>query len=372
MGVPQAGWRVGHRPALDGLRGVAVLLVVADHAGFLPEPSGGIGVTVFFVLSGFLITRVVVEAREAGSWSMPRFVANRFVRLFPALALMVVVVSTVLLARGFPAEGVAARALRALTYVENMAPPMRFPVFSHTWSLGIEEQFYLLWPLALPWVLRRRGPLPALVALIAASVTVAIVVPVDWLPMHAYALLSGCGLALAGPPSPRRWLLPVGALGLVGAVAVAPHLSQIYLYGPMLATPAAVLLVAGAAASSRVLELPHLRFAGRISYALYLWHVPLFRLSGTTYAGTAALPWIVLAGVLAVVSTLVLEEPLRRAWRRRGDWPATHRAPAPGEIRSHSVPRGIRSLTSTAPQVGVTECAASSKNRVSLRQPRAR
>jgi peptidoglycan/LPS O-acetylase OafA/YrhL len=211
-----------------------------------------------------------------------------------------------------------------------MAPPMRFPVFSHTWSLGIEEQFYLLWPLALPWVLRRRAPLPALVALIAASVTVAIMVPVDWLPMHAYALLSGCTLALAGPPSPRSWLLPVGTLGLAGALAVAPQLSQIYLYGPMLATPAAVLLVAGAAASSRVLELPHLRFIGRISYALYLWHVPLFRLSGTTYAGTAALPWIGLAGVLAVASTLVLEEPLRRAWRSRGGWPAAQRRPNAG------------------------------------------
>src|SRR6476661_5191671 len=105
MGVPLAGWRVGHRPALDGLRGVAVLLVVADHAGFLPELSGGIGVTVFFVLSGFLITRVIVEAREGGSWSMPRFMANRFVRLFPALALMVVVVSTILLARGLLGHG---------------------------------------------------------------------------------------------------------------------------------------------------------------------------------------------------------------------------------------------------------------------------
>jgi peptidoglycan/LPS O-acetylase OafA/YrhL len=123
-------------------------------------------------------------------------------------------------------------------------------------------------------------------------------------------------------------------LGLVGALVVAPHFSQIYLYGPMLATPAAVLLVAGAAASSRVLELPHLRFIGRISYALYLWHVPLFRLSGTTYAGTAALPWIGLASALAVISTLVLEEPLRRAWRSRGGWPAAERRPSAGR---HSV-----------------------------------
>src|SRR6478735_1853778 len=99
MGVPLAGWRVGHRPALDGLRGVAVLLVVADHAGFLPEPDGGIGVTLFFVLSGFLITRMIVEAREAGTWSMPAFLANRAVRLFPALLVMVAAVSTVMLLR---------------------------------------------------------------------------------------------------------------------------------------------------------------------------------------------------------------------------------------------------------------------------------
>ncbi len=337
---PQLGWRVGHRPALDGLRGVAVLLVLADHSGFLPEPSGGIGVTVFFVLSGFLITRVIVEAREGGAWSMPEFVANRFVRLFPALALMVLVVSTILLARGFPAGGVADRALPALAYVENISPTKRFPVFGHTWSLGVEEQFYLLWPLALPWVLRRRRPLPVLVALIAASVTVEVMAPRDWLPMHAYALLSGCALALAGPPAPRRWLLPVGTLWLAGAIAVAPHFSQIYVYGPMLATPAAVLLVAGAATRSRVLELPPLRFVGRISYALYLWHVPLLRLSGTTYAGTAALPWIGLAGVLAVASTLLLEEPLRRAWRTRDGRLLVPRRPITMAQPGHSQPAG--------------------------------
>ena len=332
MDAPQAGWRIGYRPALEGLRGAAVLLVVADHAGFLPEPSGSIGVTVFFVLSGFLITRVIVEARESGSWSMQRFVANRFVRLFPALALMVVVVSTILLADGFPADGVADRAVPALTYVENMAPPLRFPVFGHTWSLGVEEQFYLLWPLALPWVMRRRRPLPTLGVLIAASVTLAMTVTSDSLPMHGYALMSGCAIALAGPPSPRSWLLPVGALGLVGALVVAPHFSHVYVYGPMLATPPAVLMVAGATSGSRVLELPPLRFTGRISYGLYLWHVPLFRLSGTTYAGNPTLPWIALAGGLAVMSTLALEEPLRGAWRARGRLRSAQSRPGRGSI----------------------------------------
>jgi peptidoglycan/LPS O-acetylase OafA/YrhL len=100
----------------------------------------------------------------------------------------------------------------------------------------------------------------------------------------------------------------------------------------MLAMPPAVLMVAGAANSSRVLELPLVRFTGRISYALYLWHVPLFRLSGTTYAGNPTLAWIALAGVLAVISTLALEEPLRRAWRSRGGWPSAQRRPSRGSI----------------------------------------
>jgi peptidoglycan/LPS O-acetylase OafA/YrhL len=327
VGAEKPEWRIGRRPALDGLRGVAVLLVVADHAGFLPEPAGSIGVTVFFVLSGFLITRVIVEARQTGSWSMPRFAADRFVRLFPALLVMVLSVSILLLAEGFPAQVVVDRAVPALTYVQNMAPTKRFPVFGHTWSLGVEEQFYLLWPLALPWVVRRSRPLLAVVALIAGSATVAIMVPGDWLPMHGYGLLCGCALAIAGPPETRRWLLPVGTLGLVGAIAVAPHLPRIYVYGPLLATLPAMVLVTGAAASSSsILEQPLLRFTGRTSYALYLWHVPLMRVSRTTYHGHVSLPWIALSAVLAVGSTLMLEEPLRRRWRRASAAPQHHRA----------------------------------------------
>jgi peptidoglycan/LPS O-acetylase OafA/YrhL len=327
------GWRLGHRPALDGLRGVAVLLVLADHSGFLPEPSGGIGVTVFFVLSGFLITRLIVEAREEGTWSMPSFMANRFVRLVPALAVMVATVSAVLLLRGLAPGVVAGRALPALFYVQNMAPRMTFPVFGHTWSLGVEEQFYLVWPLLLPWVLRRVRPLAAIAAGVAASVAVEVAMPQDWLPMHAYALLTGCALALVGPAAMARWersearlwALPVGATLLVVAVIVGPSFSQLYVYGPMLAAPAAALMVAGADAH-RWLAVPALCFAGRISYALYLWHVPLLRLTGTTYAGAAALLPIAVAVGLAVASTLLLEEPLRRAWRQRRSRVPRHRA----------------------------------------------
>jgi peptidoglycan/LPS O-acetylase OafA/YrhL len=310
-------WRLGRRPALDGLRGLAVVLVVADHTGYLPEPAGGIGVTVFFVLSGFLITRVIVESRETGTWSMPGFVANRFVRLFPALLLMVGVVSLVLVLLGYPTDGIEDRAVPALTYVQNMEPRMSFPVFGQTWSLGVEEQFYLLWPLVLPWVLARGRPRLVLATAIAGSAAAMIGFPHDWLPMHAYALLSGCLLALVGPLPSRGWLLPAGALGLAATIAVAPAAAHIYVWGPLLATPPAVLLVAGAIHGSRVLEWSALRFVGRISYAVYLWHVPLLRLTGTTYGRATALPAVALAVAVAVVSTLVVEEPLRRAGRLR-------------------------------------------------------
>jgi peptidoglycan/LPS O-acetylase OafA/YrhL len=317
MCAAAARWRLGHRPALDGLRGVAVLTVLADHSGFLPEPTGGIGVALFFVLSGFLITRVIVEAREDGAWSFGGFLANRFFRLFPALLVMVAVVSVVLLARGYSPAGVVERAAPPLAYVQNMFRPLSLPVFGHTWSLGVEEQFYLLWPLVLPWFVGRTRPRLLLGLAILGSAALMVAVPRDWLPMHAYALLAGCALALLGPPRRQRWLLPIGAAGFLAAIAVAPSYHQIYVYGPMTATPAAVLLVVGAVHGNRGLELTALRFVGRISYALYLWHVPLLRLTGTTYAGPAALLPLAAAFLVASASTLLFEEPVRRAWRHR-------------------------------------------------------
>ena len=142
-------WRLGHRPALDGLRGLAVALVLLDHSAVLPDPVGAFGVTVFFVLSGFLITRVIVEAREAGTWSYRRFLGNRAARLLPALVVVVVVTTAVTREYG--------QALAALLYVQDFA---HFwydgGLLDHTWSLAVEEQFYLLWPFLLPAVARMR------------------------------------------------------------------------------------------------------------------------------------------------------------------------------------------------------------------------
>jgi peptidoglycan/LPS O-acetylase OafA/YrhL len=310
-------WRLGHRPALDGLRGVAVLIVVADHAGFLREPAGSIGVTVFFVLSGFLITRVIVEARDDRTWSMKGFLANRFVRLFPALVVMLTVVSAIFLARGYPLGQLLIRTVPGLTYVQNMVPLVHYEIVGQTWSLGVEEQFYLLWPLVLPWVIARSRPRVILVVAMLASAASMIALPRDWLPMHAYALLAGCALALAGPVTRRWWLVPLGAVGLIASIAVAPDFSQIFVYGPMIAVPSAVLLVAGAAGGDRVLALPPLRFVGRISYAVYLWHVPLIKLAHATHTGEPALRPVAISFVVATASTLLLEEPLRRGWKRR-------------------------------------------------------
>jgi peptidoglycan/LPS O-acetylase OafA/YrhL len=308
---------LGRRPALDGLRGVAVLIVVADHAGFLDEPAGSIGVTVFFVLSGFLITRVIVEARDDGTWSMPAFLGNRFVRLYPALLTVVAVMSVVMLQRGYPVHKLLVRTVPALTYVQNMVPLVRHEIFGQTWTLGVEEQFYLLWPLALPWVLRRSRPPVVLAVAMVASAASALALAHDWLPMHAYALLAGCALALGAPVTRRAWLVPVGAVLLVTSIAVAPDLGRIFVYGPLLGLPAAVLLVAGAAGGNRVLALLPIRFVGRISYAVYLWHVPLIKLHHATHTGVPALRPVALSFVVATASTFLLEEPLRRAWRRR-------------------------------------------------------
>src|ERR1700754_4613826 len=156
-GMLASGLRRKHLPTLDGLRAVAVLLVILDHAG-LPAP-GGLGVLMFFVLSGFLITWLLLrEDACTGTVSISDFYFRRVLRIFPAFYFYAVVILA--LAVWMAKEIVWPQVIASLFYVNNYYQAIQGDPasgFSQTWSLGVEEQFYLTWP-ALFVLLRRGGP----------------------------------------------------------------------------------------------------------------------------------------------------------------------------------------------------------------------
>lgn len=334
--------RMGDRRwyALDGLRGIAVLMVVLGHVLLPAAPLAIAGVSVFFVLSGFLITQVILTARARGQWSLGGFLAARVVRLAPALLVMVAVSVAGWLLTGGAWSDTAWHAVAAVTYVENIfhghfgGPHM----FSHTWSLAVEEQFYLLWPLLLPFVVRARRPLLLLGGAILASMVLRLWLAmsshpiVDYvssasLPANAFALLAGCLLAIDPPKvsagQAQRVVPIVGLVAIIAASALFisnPPLSVVLL--PILVALLAPVVVACALPGVPLLEVAWLRFVGRISYALYLWHFPVLVLSDQMYGELAAVPALVLSFALATASTLWLEEPLRRRWRARHTTPA--------------------------------------------------
>lgn len=201
-------WRLGYRAGLDGVRGIAILMVVAYHAGLVPVGYvGATGVTVFFVLSGFLITRLLIqETDQQGRIDLGAFYARRARRLLPALVVMLVVVLAL------QPEQVGS-ALWALSYAANwaMVVDVELVPFEHAWSLSIEEQFYVLWPVAfmIGWRIRSVGII-LLLLLVARAFT-----PVDAefisfsTPIQAPALLIGVLLAFVHwqplrNPWPRR------------------------------------------------------------------------------------------------------------------------------------------------------------------------
>jgi len=319
--TPEAPAPAGSRPggrdlALDSLRGVAIVLVLAAHAHLWHADQLGVtGVTVFFVLSGFLITTVLVrEQYTTGRLSLGRFYARRALRLLPALLLMLVLMS---FAATTTWSAWWRSALASALYVGNwvrVADPTGFhPALIHTWTLAVEEHYYLLWPLVLVLLRRRgRGFLLALVLLAAASVALRSALWPSWHAQlgsdtNAYGLLLGSALALVRP----RRDLRAGVLGaalLVLAVAL-PSVAT----GPVAAV-AALCLVSGP-----VPTWPVLVGAGRISYGLYLWHIPVM----STVILVAQPEWVralalyPVAVLLALVSYRFVETPFLRLKDRR-------------------------------------------------------
>jgi peptidoglycan/LPS O-acetylase OafA/YrhL len=310
-----------HRPELDGVRGIAILAVLASHAG-VPgvSPVGGLaGVTLFFALSGYLITGLLLaELDAAGAVNLGRFYLRRALRLFPALAAVLVVVALGTVAGAWaslPGSSDMPVIMPAvILYISNwvLVGGQALGVLGHTWSLGIEEQFYLLWPAVLLIALRltdRRRL--ALVAVGFAALITPYRVEVFWSgdllhglwgsDVHADALLIGCAVALMnarlGPA--LGWL---GVVGVVVSTLLWPSFEATAYMTPI-ATVAAALAVAGA---PDALRWAPLAYVGRISYGLYLWHY-LFLWWG--------LPWlvvIVLSFVTAQISYVAIERPFVR------------------------------------------------------------
>jgi peptidoglycan/LPS O-acetylase OafA/YrhL len=277
----------GYRPELDGVRGLAILLVVVSHlfAGQVAA-AGFAGVGIFFVLSGYLITGVLLR-----DGNLPRFYLHRVARLAPPLVITLAAV----VASGYTA-GVVPTVLYfanwPMAFVTNLGP------LAHSWSLSIEEQFYLVFPLALPFLSRR---VHVVLTIAAASVLIRFALPEA--PMY-YAtvarldgLLLGCALALTRWRANLTWpaLALLGGVSLTGENPFAWSLTAITLAGAMLV-----------ASTPRVL-LP-LAPLGRISYSLYLYHWPLMWFLGPI--------GLALSFPLAWLSTRFFEEPVRRAARK--------------------------------------------------------
>ncbi|MEV4512601.1 acyltransferase family protein [Dactylosporangium sp. NPDC049525] len=357
-------------PPLDGLRAVALCGVLLAHGMPAWLPGGFLGVDLFFVLSGFLITALLLrEAEQTGGVSLRGFWARRVRRLLPALILLVVAVvlaGPYLLPEQDPGA-LRTDAVAALTYWANWRMILRGGDYftetaaasplQHTWSLAIEEQFYLLWPVLILLALRARRPRRMIAVACAAGFaasTVAAAVLYDPLrPGRVYfgsdtraaALLAGCALAAALPVVARypvaRRAAAVGGTVLLGAFAVLAGGGDAWLYHggfALVAIAAAAVLgelatVPGSPAA-RLLGAAPLAWMGRISYGAYLWHWPLFAVLDAERTGLTGprLFAVRVATTLAVaaVSFFAVEEPLRSLGplARRTRWVAASTAVA--------------------------------------------
>ena len=345
--------RLGYRPELDGVRAAAILPVVFFHAYARPE-GGFLGVDIFFVLSGFLITTLLLqEWRESGRISLRHFYLRRALRLLPALfaalaGYLAYTAATAFTGKthdpgrlGHAAESAAYGALYVSNVILAIGSPHVNTAVSHLWSLATEEQFYLVWPLALVLLLRGGASrlrlswvLVAAIAILFADRTVldlhgASHARLYYAPdAHFDGLLVGClagvlfvydrvpallrsprFLALAGPPllagiaamfavtNIRAEALP---LGLLTAFAVGVGLLLL----AVVEHPGSLL--------ARVLRLAPLVFVGKISYALYLWHNIML----VAFQHGPVAVKVVLSFAAAIASYYVVELPFLRLKRR--------------------------------------------------------
>ena len=371
--IPSARAREGggFRADIEGLRGIAVLLVLLYHAGLLSDSryqvrGGFLGVDLFFVVSGYLITGLLLaERRKKGTVSFASFYARRVRRILPAAAMVLIVtlplsfaLVTLIQKPAVMKDGATAALSIAnirFALTTDYFNPTSYSPFLHFWSLGVEEQFYFVWPAVLAlaaWRWWRVGPAVALGFIAVASFVASLIVTNEnpsWafymLPTRAWQLASGGLLAIAATsglamperahflqPERLRSLLRAG-LSLLGWIALAVLLWDAFTLDfartpypgiaalrPTLCAAALIATGTQRLGAALLLGLTPLRFVGRISYSLYLWHWPLLILGGLALNGQVWQPLSVrqaaflaaLAIPVAAISWRFVEEPFRK------------------------------------------------------------
>jgi peptidoglycan/LPS O-acetylase OafA/YrhL len=366
MDLDTREYRLGYRGDIEGLRAIAILLVVAAHARVSWLAGGFVGVDVFFVLSGYLITGVLLrEIDRTGRLRFANFYARRFRRLLPALLVMLVctcLFAAIALAPGEQGGQATAAATAALwlsnfhfafAKLDYFSPGAASNLFLHTWSLGVEEQFYLIWPVLMIWALAAwrgnglylgRLKIAMLAIVIASLVACIVLTPTDpqaafyLMPLRAWQFAAGALVWLffdstqssdaSNKVRPKStaivrcigWL----GLGLIMASGLWFDANMAYPgWRALLPTAgAAAIIVAGVRRAdrgvSRMLSWRPLQAVGRVSYSWYLWHWPVLLLGGSFIAADSAIyraGLVALSLLLAVLSYRWVESPIRHQAR---------------------------------------------------------
>ena len=404
-----------YMPGLDGLRALAVLAVIAYHEQFAWAPGGLLGVGVFFTLSGFLITGILISQwAKLGRIKLGDFWLHRARRLLPALFVMLAVVTAWVtvsdrarLASLRPAVGAAAAYFsnwyliaRNQSYFARFAPPAPL---DHLWSLAVEEQFYLLWPLLLlaGLIAARKLRIPTAWLIVPTAILTAASVYAmltlyqpgqdptrvyEGTDTRAFGLLIGVMLALAWPSAGERGARPASrwtrvfldAAGLAGLAVIGLLIWRVGQYSPFAYRGGLVLLSAATAAVvaataypasivGRALGWGPLRWIGVRSYGIYLWHFPVIVMTSQPNVK----PGLLLAGLqiaasilLAALSWQLIEEPIRhgaigRAWARVR---AAGRRPNLGQIKLASLAAGAGTAAVLVVAVGGLSGAVQAKS----------
>jgi len=348
--VPQSESEAQPRdPELDGLRGIAVGLVLACHAlgvrlGFSwGSPLGALGVQLFFALSGFLITRLLVRELDAtGTIELKRFYLRRALRIFPAFYVFLAVVA-LLIHQGLVTDTNWKSLAAAAVYISNIRGSST--TLGHTWSLAVEEQFYALWPLALTFIPGPRRRQATIGIILVFFVWRGVAIALELWPYQSSvfyertdfrldSLLLGGLLAMRAPATHRR-PASIRLAGLVLSVlgfTFSPALSQFVFLRPFALTVTAVLAAAvvkgvldcSGMASTSWLRGSALRGLGRISYSVYLWQQPvlLAPLVGLFIPGGVAGGLVICLG-LASASYFLVERPMLRLRDSHSAWGAS-------------------------------------------------